>query len=214
MIVTNAIPTREEAENLLAWGYDLNPGVWTEHCRNTAKVASRIARECGLDAEVAYVLGLMHDIGYYDFRNGKGKTCHIFTGYELMMKKKHAFAARICLSHSFPIPDVRAYGGADFNCSDEQQQLLSRFLSETEYNEYDKLIQVSDTIGSASGMVIMEKRMLDVIIRSGFNEFSREKCSAYLALKDHFDAMCGMNIYNLFYDEIVTDIMKKPAIVS
>jgi predicted hydrolase (HD superfamily) len=68
------LPARAEAEELLIWAHEQNPGPWTEHCRVAARAAEVIARKCGLDAERAYISGLLHDIGYYDYKDGTGNS--------------------------------------------------------------------------------------------------------------------------------------------
>jgi len=199
-------PTREDANTILAWASIQNPGPWINHCKNVAKAAEAIAHAGGLDTERAYVSGLLHDIGYYAYRGGKGKTCHIYTGYEMMTEKGYPAIARVCLTHSFPHQDIRAYGGADFNCSDEEIAIISKFLSGAVYDDYDKLIQLCDCLGSAEGICLMEKRMLDVTMRHGFGEFTISRWGSFLELKNYFDKICGLNIYSLFYDELVASI--------
>ena len=57
-------PNRNEAEKLLQEAEALNPGPWGNHCRVAAHCAEKIAMQCdGLNAEKAYVLELLHDIG-------------------------------------------------------------------------------------------------------------------------------------------------------
>ena len=58
------------------------PGPWEQHSFSVADNAKRIAQKAGLDAETAYVMGLLHDIG-----RGAGVSGirHIFDGYDLMM---------------------------------------------------------------------------------------------------------------------------------
>lgn len=204
-------PSKENADKILLWASEQNPGPWIDHCKVAARIAETIAGRCGMETERAYVSGLMHDIGYYDYRNGKGRTCHIFTGYELMMERKWESIAKICLSHSFPFRNVKAYGGTDFNCNEEQLNQITTFLSETEYDDYDKLIQLCDTLGSAQGVCILEKRNLNVVMRSGFNEFTVKKWDSFFALKDYFDSKCDANIYTFFYEEICkTSLLKYP----
>lgn len=203
---TSLFPTKEEAEKFLSWANERNPGPWVDHCRVVAKAAETIALRCGLDEIKAYVFGLLHDIGYCEYKNGKGKTCHIYSGYELMMEKGFEAAARICLSHSFPIQDIRAYGGSDMNCSNDEIDFISAFLTETSYDDYDKLIQLCDCLGTAQGICLMEQRMLNVTMRHGFCDFTIKRWQAFFALKELFDKMCGLNIYNLFAEEISTSI--------
>ena len=56
-------PDRKAAEALLAEAEPHNLGPWGDHSRIAAHCAEAIARACGLDADKAYVLGLLHDIG-------------------------------------------------------------------------------------------------------------------------------------------------------
>ena len=206
MEMSNLFPSREEAQNLLLWAYEKNPGPWVEHCRAVAKAAEAIALKCGLNPEKAYILGLFHDIGYFGYINGKGSTCHIYFGYQLMMEKGYETAARVCLSHSFPIQDITTYSGSDMYCSDEQKAFIALYLSEMVYDDYDRLIQLCDCLGTAQGIVTMDKRNIEGVLRKGFNENTIKVWSSYYDLKNYFDNKCGMNIYNLFYDEIKTSI--------
>lgn len=196
---TSTFPTREEAENLLVWAGESNPGPWTDHSKVTARAAECIAKECGLDSHRAYVSGLLHDIGRYEGVRG---VHHIYAGYELMMQKGYREIAEICLSHSFPYQIFEAYGGGAIDCNDEELSVIRSFLSEKVYNDYDKLIQLCDALCIAEGVCIMEVRMINVIRRYGFTEHTQQKLNTVFSIKEHFDKLCGKNIYDLFYDEI------------
>jgi len=195
-------PSRNEAEKLFMQAAEQNPQPWVQHCRVSARVAETIAANCGMDANKAYILGLFHDIGYSEFWNGKGKTCHILIGYELMKSKEYDEIARICLTHSFAYQDIRAYSGSDMYCSDEEMEFISAFMTDVVFDDYDKLIQLCDCLGAASGVCLMEQRFVDVSMRHGFKELTLEKWKEYFALKDYFDKKCGVNVYGLFRDEI------------
>jgi len=198
----SSIPTRAEAEDIFAWAYEKNPEPWAKHCQTVARAAETIASKCGLNPETAYIMGLFHDIGYCFYKNGKGSTCHIYSGYKLMMEKGYEAVARICLTHSFPSKDFRAYGGSDMTCSEEEKSFISAFIAEVEYDDYDKLIQLCDCYGTAQGIVPVEKRLMNVVMRHGFNEFTVNVWESFLGIKEYFDAKCGTNINNLFCDEI------------
>jgi len=203
----NNFPTKHEAESLLQAGYNENPGPWATHCKTTARAAETIAAKCGLDSNRAYVSGLLHDIGYADFRDYKGRTCHIILGCERMLQKGFGAIARICLSHSFPYRDIGAYGGSDTNWSDTEKDSIVQFLSTANFDDYDKLIQVCDSLATTDNICLMDKRMMGVVRRHGFSEFTIRKWEATFALKDYFDDLCGENIYNFFSDEIIKDIL-------
>ena len=76
-------PPRSEAESLLYEAETCNPGPWGDHSRTAAHCAACIARQCGLDPEKAYVLGLLHDIGR---RFGKRHLGHVVDGFVYMTR--------------------------------------------------------------------------------------------------------------------------------
>ncbi|MCL2603324.1 MAG: HDIG domain-containing protein [Defluviitaleaceae bacterium] len=198
-------PSRGEAEALLAWGGKQNPGPWLDHCKNAARAAQAIAEQCGMDPERAYVSGLLHDIGYYANADGTGKNCHVYNGYALMMEKGCDAVAKICITHSFNIQDIRVYTGSNLTKDENELAVIRNCLIETVYDDYDRLIQLCDAICTADGVCTVERRLTEIILRQShraFNEYTIEKWKAYFALKGYFDEKCGMNIYNLFREEI------------
>lgn len=192
------LPTKEEAENLLSWAYAQNPGPWAEHCRVAARAAEAIAKHCALDPDRAWISGLLHDIGRYEGVRG---LHHVYAGYAFMREKGHAGIAQICLSHSFPFQHIGAYSGEN-DCAPEELAVISAFLSDAAYDDYDKLIQLCDSMASAEGVCLIDVRLLDVARRYGFNDFTLRKWDAVFSLKKYFDTLCGKNIYDLFFDEI------------
>ena len=189
---------RARAEKLLTWAGDKNPGPWTAHSERAADAAFKIARECGLDAERAYVSGLLHDVGRYE---GATDLRHIYTGYELLVKEGFGEIAQIALTHSFPFKDIGAYSGKN-DCSPEETAFIIKYLSETEFGDYDALIQLCDALASPEGVNVIEVRLTDVATRHGFNEFTIKKWDATLKIKKYFDRLCGKNIYSLFRAEM------------
>jgi len=192
------IPTREEAEMLLEWAYEQNPVPWADHCRVVARAAETIAKASGLDADRAYISGLLHDIGRYEGVRG---LHHVYAGYELLKKHGYETIAETCLSHSFPYQNIDEYIG-EFDCSPEELSVIVTFLNETTYNDYDKLIQLCDAMGTVQGVCLIEKRIVDVVMRYGFNDLTLKKWDSIFSLKAYFDELSGGNIYDLFYNEI------------
>ena len=171
-----------------------NPGPWVEHSRSVAENARRIAEhtDC-IDPDTAYTMGLLHDIGRAASVSG---IRHIFDGYDRMIALGQPTIARICLTHSFPLKNIRAFQGS-FDCSKQQLAFLQRFLDSCSYDNYDRLIQLCDALSLPSGACILEKRLVDVALRHGINDLSLEKWSAFLQLKQHFDRLCRCNLYTL-----------------
>ena len=186
--------TPSEADKELKIAAQLAPGPWEQHSISVAKNARLIAEKVeGMDCDKAYVMGLMHDIGR---RAGIKGILHIFDGYDYMMSIKQEEIARICLTHSFPIKDVNTFFGK-YDCSSEQKEFLAAFLKNSEYDNYDILIQLCDAISLPNGACIMEKRLVDVALRHGLPDFTIDKWKAFMNTKKHFDELCGCNIYTL-----------------
>ena len=73
------LPTREEAERILAEAGKCNPGPWVNHSRVAAHCAEKIAEKCeDIDPEKAYIVGLLHDIGR---KFGTRHLGHVSDGY-------------------------------------------------------------------------------------------------------------------------------------
>lgn len=186
--------TPEQAERELKIGAELTPGPWEQHSLSVGRNARLIAQKVpGMDADQAYVMGILHDIGR---RAGIKGILHIFDGYDYMMSIGQPEIARICLTHSFPIKDVDTFIGK-MDCTEEQKAFLKTFLEENEFDDYDILIQLCDAISLPNGACIMEKRLIDVALRHGLPPFIMDKWRAFMNTKKHFDALCGCSIYTL-----------------
>lgn len=58
------LPSIEKAIEELEIAGELNPGPWTKHSENVGIAARNIAEKVsGMDADKAYIVGLLHDIG-------------------------------------------------------------------------------------------------------------------------------------------------------
>lgn len=185
---------REYAMILLNEANKLNCGRWFEHSLNVAKCAEIIAKNTEyLDSEKAFVLGLLHDIGR---RFGFSHIKHVYDGMIFLDEKNFYEGARICLTHSFPIQTIYCYNGK-LDLSKEKLDFLENKLKEIIYDDYDRLIQLCDALGTAEGFVRLEIRLFDVAIRNGINEYTIEKWKKFLELKRYFDEKCNIDIYKL-----------------
>ena len=187
---------REEALALLDWAAALNPGPWKAHSLNVARAAEAIAAACGMDAERAWVLGALHDIGRYE---GVRAMHHIVAGYNLLMEKGDPAAARICMTHSFPGGNPMSYLGK-WDVTDEERAWIIDFISHCEMDDCDRLIQLCDALGVEEGICLIEKRLVSVAIRHGVTPQTPEKWRATLEIRDEFSRRAGKSIYALFDD--------------
>ncbi len=189
------MPTVEQAQAMLREAASRNPGPWEQHSKLAALCAGRIAQQIpSLDAQTAYVLGLLHDIGR---RYGVTGMRHIWDGYCWLSEKGYELPAKICLTHSFPIRQIGSYNGKN-DCTPEETERIAEYLQSAVYTEYDRLIQLADALAYPDGVCPIEKRLIDVAIRNGINAYSVEKWKAFLALKEEFSQKIGRSIYELF----------------
>ena len=168
-------PDRKTAEALLAEAEPHNPGPWGDHSRTAAHCAEATARACGLDANKAYVLGLLHDIGR---RYGKRHLGHVVDGYRYMLSLGYDEVARVCLSHSFNDQSLADYVGRR-DTTPEETKIIVDGLDGMVYDEYDRLIE----------------RMEDV--RRRYGDYPQKKWDINLAIKSHFEELAGRDIYDI-----------------
>lgn len=185
------LPTREQAEELLREAEVHNPGAWGDHSRTAAHCAEAIAAACGLDADKAYILGLLHDIGR---RFGVRHLGHVSDGYSYMLSLGYDEAARICLTHSFEDGTTDGYIGK-FDTTPEELRLIEDALKGLFMDDYDRLIQLCDAMAGAQGVMDIEERMAD--IRSRYGSYPQKKWDNTLQLKRYFEEKAGRDLYEV-----------------
>lgn len=188
------LPTLAQAEQALSWAAASNPGPWEQHSRYTAEAARNIAAGCpGLDSTKAYILGLLHDIGRYP---GVTSERHLLDGYRFCMEKGWDEAAQVCISHAFMIPDIETSIGV-FDMPESDKQFLADFVARARYDDYDRLIQLCDSLTLPSGFCLLEKRFVDVTIRYGFHDATIPRWKKILELRDYFSGLLGRPVYDV-----------------
>lgn len=189
------IPSREQAHALLDEAASRNPGPWVAHSVKVAQAARLIAeRHPDLDGETAYIVGLLHDIGR---RAGVTGMRHVLDGYRYLAALGHEDAGRVCLTHSFAIKHLEAIFGP-WDCTPEELRFIEETLAQLEFDDYDRLILLCDSLAMADGFVLMEKRMLDVALRyGGVNEHVLDKWRATFRIKADFERAIGRSVYDL-----------------
>jgi len=206
------MPDIEEAERLLKQAAERNPGRWVEHSRNVARVARTIAGACGMDADKAYIFGLLHDYGRYEGSTG---FRHTIEGYRVLNKLGFSEAARVALTHSFfegmELDDNYYLDQLD---QEEDKIFLEKYAENVrregfEFDEYDKLIQLADCMALEKGVITLNDRFIDLVIRYDGVSFRHNIIQSW-KLKLEFDKKAQRNIYELFKDEIMATMMDVP----
>ena len=185
-------PSKAKAEEILNEAAICNPGPWIKHSYLVAQCAERVATACDdMDSEKAYILGLLHDIGR---KFGVSQLRHVYDGYQYMTELGYYEAAKICLTHSFCEHSIEGYVGK-FDVTEEQLQLIKDILEKTEFDDYDLLIQLCDSLAGGESIMNIEDRMLDVKRRYG--SFPQTKWDRNMELKAYFENKTGRDIYEV-----------------
>ncbi len=108
------LPTIKEAKKELEIAGNLNPGPWTKHSLNVGIAARNIASKIsGMDADKAYIVGMLHDIGrrvgivnipkhvYEGYKYAMGK------GWEITFQNKEYFEEKMGCSIYDVLPDIQ-----------------------------------------------------------------------------------------------------------
>lgn len=177
----------------------LNPGPWIGHSRYVGMACRNIASHCyDMSADTAYCLGLLHDIGRYA---GISSEKHLIDGYRFCMEKGWEKAAQICISHAFMIQDIDTSIGT-FDVSEEDYYFMKQFIENAVYDDYDRLVQLCDSLALPDGFCLLEKRFVDVTMRYGVHPFTVDRWEKIFEIKDYFEMKLNASIYNYLPDVV------------
>jgi putative nucleotidyltransferase with HDIG domain len=202
-----APPSRKQAEEWLDEARQAcldNGGTdgWAPHSKYVAEITRAIAAACGMDAEIAYMAGLLHDIGRYDPETSgyKGGGPHGLSGYRLLEEKGYPELARYCLTHTFrEDEEISEFGYSDL--PPEDRKFIADFIKNAHYTDYDLLVQLADNMALKEGFVTLEQRTIDLMFRYGYGTDSHglwlDNFRYLHRLKRYFDGKCGRPVYDL-----------------
>lgn len=185
---------RQNVESALKEASISNPGPWTDHSRYVAEACRNIAARCeDLSEDRAYLYGLMHDIGRYA---GVSSEKHLIDGYRYCMERGWTKAAQICISHAFMIQDIDTSIG-EFDVSEEDYLFMKEFVANAVYDDYDRLVQLCDSLALPTGFCLLEKRFVDVTIRYGVHAATIDRWKKIIEIKEMFEQRIGCSVYAL-----------------
>lgn len=190
---------RSIAKSLLDLAYLSNPGPWVQHSIHVGRAAELLAMELAhnkveVDPEIAYICGLMHDIGRYV--GYTPSVIHSWDGYQYLSNLGYEGTAQTCVTHSFPIADP-AYIVGWKELRGDVQSGLQHLLDELEWTLYDKIITLCDTLADSKGFSTIEKRIVSAAIRNGVTSKSPELWKGYFDIQNEIEAVIDQSIYRL-----------------
>ena len=147
-----------------------------------------------MNPEKANIVGLLHDIGR---RVGiVDIPTHIYEGYRYCMEKGWDECARICMTHSY----LRMQDEFTHEPEDEKEKVIKAYIMHCQADDYDRLIQLCDSVAVDYGFVILEKRFVDVTRRYGIMEDYIKGWDVAFEIKEAFEKEMGCSIYDALPD--------------
>ncbi|BBF41774.1 HD domain protein [Lachnospiraceae bacterium KM106-2] len=200
------LPSIDDALEELRIAGEMNPGPWTKHSINVGIAARNIAEKIPeLDANQAYIVGLLHDIGR---RVGiVNIPKHVYEGYQYCINRGWNEAAKICMTHSYVLMQKEF----DYEPTTEEERFIKDYIMNCELDDYDRLIQMCDALATDYGFVILEKRFVDVTRRYGIMKKYIAGWDITFETKEYFERKMGCSIYDVLPDiEKTTLLSPKP----
>lgn len=78
-----------------------------------------------------------------------------------------------------------------------EQNIKDKIYADFEFDDYDRLVRLCDTLGCAEGFRIIEKSVVDVALRYGEMSGMIEKWRKMFAEKQYVENFAGCNLYDL-----------------
>lgn len=172
--------------------YDPEYLVWEdqEHCFAVGTNAALLAPKMGLDPHKAFILGLLHDYGE-KFSAINPQLFHGLEGYKFFSNLGYDEVARICLTHSFCHYD---FCPEEFTYPQLAMRECRRLIDKLQYNDYDRLIQFSDSLVNISQTVSLKQRIIFIMNKYHISKpVIRHKYKTVLKLKKWIDLQCGQD---------------------
>jgi hypothetical protein len=173
---------------------DFSRDKWRAHSYCTAEAAAIIGEKLeGVIPQKAFVCGLLHDIGKnVDIAPKR----HSLAGYHLLNALGYYDCARVALSHDFPNSHIEIWKHEGW-LSEDEITFVGPLLNVFEPDIYDRLIQVCDVISLPEGYVLMEKRMLQAVMRSGLTASLKQIIEASYDNLNYLENLLGISIYTV-----------------
>ncbi len=197
----------EEAYQLLENAPRENKELWIKHSVNVAIVAERLADELNLNGKRAYVFGLVHDIGRRK-REHTGLR-HIIEGYNYLISLGYEEEARGCLTHTFYAKNLVKPNliKENTNLTRTEIKFILEYINKNGFNIYDKILQIADNMGSASGINTIERRRTESMLRYGITDITERNLRGIFNVQNEIENKLGYSIYTIF-PEVADNITK------
>ena len=92
----------------------------------------------------------------------------------------------------------------------EAEIAIKEYIMSCEADDYDRLIQLCDSLATDYGFVIIEKRFVDVTRRYGIMEGYVKGWNKTFEIKENFEKVMGCSVYDVLPDIGRTTLLSPP----
>ena len=85
----------------------------------------------------------------------------------------------------------------EFDVSEPDYLFIKEFVANVVYDDYDRLVQLCDSLAMPTGFCLLEKRFVDVTIRYGVHPATIGRWKKILEIKAMFEKKMGCSVYSL-----------------
>ncbi len=178
-----------------------DPKTWytyENHIFGAAEVTKKLAKKLNLEnVEQIYISALLHDISRTE--ENRKQHFHGILGYEKLIKKD-INAARAAITHMFPffeIPPFEDCYKMFFN-NKQDYDFVVKYLKNTQLNDIDLLIQLSDILANKDGIVTIEQRLEELMLRNK-EPLDPQIVENYYKIKEYFEKKLDQSIYEIIF---------------
>lgn len=134
------IPNKDKIRSIMDEAFATNPTKWIIYSHLVGKTCEKIAKELGLDPDIALACGSLYNIGK---GLGFNNMAHLIEGYRFLRSESYFLPARIALGYGFVTDSIDSYNG-EKNVSEFDLDFIGKFLEKREETLYEKLVIVVD----------------------------------------------------------------------
>ena len=107
------------------------------------------------------------------------------------------------MTHSY----LRMRDEFDYDPEKENERAIKKYILNCQADDYDRLIQLCDSLAVDYGFVILEKRFVDVTRRYGIMEGYIKGWEIAFSIKEYFEKEMGCSIYDVLPDVGKTSLL-------
>lgn len=164
------IPNKDKIIDYLEKAFKDKSDRWIIKSWLCGKTAEKMAKDLGLDPDIALASASLAQIGKSSARKNE-----FLEGFRILRADSYFFPAKVAISQSFPLKDLELYKDI-YDLDPKEEEFIRNFLYSNEYTDYDYLVQYlymifdETFLGLKKGMDLYLDESYPALFRKRFHE--------------------------------------------